>query len=138
MTSNKKPDKWEEMILDLLNSSAAIWMKEEKTPAARGVFTYQHNLSVSKMAYELSSVFCADSRICARAGFLHDCAMEEYSVSIFSKIYANIFHYIKAAEIAHNLGEPPAVIYAIKTHMFPLFALPPLNKEAFTVWLARC
>src|SRR5919198_6002630 len=64
---------------------------------------YDHLLGVAQNAHRLSRVLRADSRICARAGLLHD-------------LGAHWFNTFAPHALATRLDEPHGVRHAIRAH----------------------
>lgn len=79
---------------------------------------YDHLLGVAKNAHRLSRIVRADSRVCARAGLLHD-------------LGAHWFNTVAPHALATRLDEPLGVRHAIRAHT----VLPelPRTREAWVV-----
>lgn len=99
--------------------------------AGSGRFT--HSLRVGYLSFSLSRLAGCDSSVCARAGVLHDAGYDVNDVA--SPLRQLLSHAKKGAELARSMGEPCAVVEAVRTHMFPLGG-PPRTAESFIVWFA--
>lgn len=130
---------YEKIVEDLKNSE---YLKRlEKYPShrfsskgeQRGNRRRDHCIRVSYLSFRLCKILGGDTRVCARAGILHDVG---YDYCKIHKPLSQIFgHAREGAAIAQKMGENPRVVDVIKTHMFPIGGVP-RSREAFTVWIA--
>ncbi|MBS7288292.1 MAG: HD domain-containing protein [Candidatus Freyarchaeota archaeon] len=94
---------------------------------------FAHSLRVGYLSFLLSRLAGCDFSVCARAGVLHDVGYDVKGVA--NPLRQLLSHAEKGAELARSIGEPYAVVEAIRTHMFPL-GEPPRTAGSFTVWFA--
>jgi len=90
-----------------------------------------HSLRVAFLSYAIAGLLGADRRTCARAGLLHDVGYEPGE----GVLEATLRHSGRSIAIARALGERPAVLEAMRGHMFPLEA-PPRSLEGLIVWFS--
>jgi len=86
----------------------------------------EHLERSARYAHWLAEVIGADSRVCARAGLLHD---------LHSRLGTWSTHGAIAAAVADEIGEEPRVGQAIVGHMFPVGPAP-RTKEGWVLAVA--
>jgi uncharacterized protein len=95
----------------------------------------EHSLAVARLTYYTCLVFRANVRTATRAALLHDWYFESRDEHRNS-VGADVHHYRIAAANAAGIGESPAVISAIETHMWPYGRIKPQSFESWIVWMA--
>ncbi|MEM1798097.1 MAG: HD domain-containing protein [Candidatus Jordarchaeales archaeon] len=101
--------------------------------ARKGSGRFTHSLRVGYLSFSLAMLTRCDPFTCARAGVLHDAGYDAENLA--SPLKQLLSHAERGAKLAASIGEPRAVVEAIKTHMFPLGS-PPRTREALIVWIA--
>lgn len=101
--------------------------------ARKGSGRLAHSLRVGYLSFSLALLTKCDAFTCARAGVLHDVGYDAEGLT--NPLKQLLRHAEKGARLASSIGEPRAVVEAIKTHMFPLGS-PPRTWEALIVWAA--
>lgn len=91
-----------------------------------GIRKSDHLLRSARFAYWIAKLVRADSRVCTRAGLLHD---------IYSRMGTWATHGAIAASVARQMGESEQVCNAIETHMFPVGPVP-TSKEGWVLVVA--
>lgn len=94
-----------------------------------------HSVATAKLSYVTARLIGADARVAARAAILHDWYFEGRE-DHENRVGANVHHYKISALNARGIGEQPAVIDAIETHMWPYGRRTPASREAWIVWMA--
>ena len=119
------------MDLSLIDDLIDDLMEHPKITETRdhlhhGISKYEHLLRVTRIAYKMAHLVGADTRVCTRAGLIHD---------IDSRYGTLHNHGEVAARWAAENGEDQAVCEAIVSHMFP-FGPAPTTLEGWVLTVA--
>lgn len=124
---------YNEYIQDLLEHQDIQRLQDTNAHWRRDRLT--HSYAVGKLSYRLARFFHANVTIAARGGFLHDWYHGHHpDRQRFSSPDGH--HFRQSVEAAVGYGESPAVVHAIRTHMWPWGRTMPKTREAWIVWSA--
>jgi len=94
----------------------------------------KHSIRIAFLAFKISPLFFQDPSYCTRAGLLHDIG---YAIVTPEFTRTHFFDHALAGFylVKKQFHEPPQILQAIRTHMFPM-SPPPKSLFALVIWLA--
>ena len=124
---------YQEYIQDLLEHEDIQRLRDTNAHWRRDRLT--HCYAVGKLSYRLARFFHANVTVATRAGFVHDW-YHGHQPDRKRFVNPDGHHFRQSVEAASEYGESPAIVDAIRTHMWPWGRKMPSTREAWIVWSA--